>query len=118
MITDDRFRWSSPSVRARGLHLRKRHALPATVSLMKAGRVMQLGAFRQIFVSSDAAKEQCVRADLLAVHDGQLPNGQQIQRHLRKPVAYNPVPRRGKNEFVVLRSAMHAVDYLADRLAA
>ncbi|BDU21793.1 hypothetical protein DYGSA30_32500 [Dyella sp. GSA-30] len=38
--------------------------------------------------------------------------GQQIQRHLQKPVAYRLVPGRGLNEFVVLLANMHAVDYL------
>src|SRR6185437_10527448 len=58
------------------LDLGKRRALSAAVRLMKASRVMQLGAFRQSFVGSEAAEEQRVRADLLAVHDDQFLDAQ------------------------------------------
>ena len=37
--------------------LRKPHAVPVTVRLMKARRVVQLRAFRRIFVGNDTAKE-------------------------------------------------------------
>ena len=41
----------------RGLDFCERRAVPLAISLMKTGRVMQLGAFRQVFVRNDAAKE-------------------------------------------------------------
>src|ERR1700722_16681254 len=74
-----------PALSALRLDLGKRRAAPAAIGLMKARRVMQLGALRPAFVGSDTADEKRMQADLLAMHDGQFPNAQRRRNGRNAP---------------------------------